>query len=305
MINANIFMNKKYWGEMTLTETYEPLSWGQLSLFEHLRGLFYKYLKHNESYYLSNNGSFVPQQLLEGSTQNDDIVDYFLSKKGWKKNDQYYLIVWDPVEANALSSLSYATHYFNKSLSFIYEGKTISIIHNLDYPYKNRNFVSAIHSTIKHITSHLGISMPFHNFTHLPMAYSQSLLSIKYGKINNVLKDYYLYEDYYFSHLIDTLKSNDNYHVETFCDPNIIKLREYDKKKGSDLLKTLLIYLKYSQNGVKTSEVLFIHRNTLNYRLKIIKKITGIDLNRVYNIDHLLLSCMLIYHHSISVVTKT
>ena len=60
---------------------------------------------------------------------------------------------------------------------------------------------------------------------------------------------------------------------------NIGELVEADRKDNSELLKTLHHYLNNNCNLLKTSESLFIHRNTLIYRLNLIR-------NKLYkNID--------------------
>lgn len=44
-------------------------------------------------------------------------------------------------------------------------------------------------------------------------------------------------------------------------------------------MKTLLVYLRHERNVVETAQVLVVHRNTLNYRVRKIEEITGMDLN--------------------------
>ncbi len=57
------------------------------------------------------------------------------------------------------------------------------------------------------------------------------------------------------------------------------KLLEYDKKNGTFLLVTLESFLQNNCNLQKTSKSAFLHINTLNYRLKRIHEVTGINLN--------------------------
>ena len=50
------------------------------------------------------------------------------------------------------------------------------------------------------------------------------------------------------------------------------------------LLETLFTYFEMNGNVSQTAEKLFIHRNTLQYRFRKIKEITGFD---IYHIDDL------------------
>lgn len=62
---------------------------------------------------------------------------------------------------------------------------------------------------------------------------------------------------------------------------NLGKLVEYDDKNGTDLLDTLEIYLNEDRNLRKTSEELYIHRNTLKYRVSRIEEILDRSLEGV------------------------
>ncbi len=46
-----------------------------------------------------------------------------------------------------------------------------------------------------------------------------------------------------------------------------------------NIFLTLKTYIEEDKNSIETSNKLFIHRNTTNYRLNKIKEITNIDLN--------------------------
>ncbi|UFJ39807.1 PucR family transcriptional regulator ligand-binding domain-containing protein [Brevibacillus humidisoli] len=57
------------------------------------------------------------------------------------------------------------------------------------------------------------------------------------------------------------------------------KLYSYDKENGSDLLKTLFFYLESGGSLIETANRLYIHRNSVKYRLERMKEIAGLDLN--------------------------
>lgn len=51
------------------------------------------------------------------------------------------------------------------------------------------------------------------------------------------------------------------------------KVKEYDAKYNMDILNTVLMYIKCDYDIIKTSEKLFLHKNTIRYRLKKIEAI--------------------------------
>ena len=63
--------------------------------------------------------------------------------------------------------------------------------------------------------------------------------------------------------------------LERFCLDAIGSLLDYDKENDTDLASTLRTFLEQNQNSTKTAKILFIHYNTLRYRLDRINTILG------------------------------
>jgi DNA-binding PucR family transcriptional regulator len=55
-------------------------------------------------------------------------------------------------------------------------------------------------------------------------------------------------------------------------------LAVYDRKRRGDLVRTLRVYLATGANAREAAERLFLHRNSLLYRLARIGELTGLDL---------------------------
>jgi DNA-binding PucR family transcriptional regulator len=55
-------------------------------------------------------------------------------------------------------------------------------------------------------------------------------------------------------------------------------LREHDRARGSDLVRTLRTYFAAGTNASEAADRLFLHRNSMLYRLERIQKLTGLDL---------------------------
>ena len=78
---------------------------------------------------------------------------------------------------------------------------------------------------------------------------------------------------------IDTILSHvdDKAVLDAYVDEHIGRLLQADEIKHGSLCETLERYLKNNCNAKKTAEEMFLHRNTLNYRLKKISEILGCD----------------------------
>ena len=52
-----------------------------------------------------------------------------------------------------------------------------------------------------------------------------------------------------------------------FCDPGVLELYKNDQENKTELLRTLQVYLDCGQNKARTARELFLHTNTVKYRL--------------------------------------
>lgn len=82
-----------------------------------------------------------------------------------------------------------------------------------------------------------------------------------------------LYQDVF----IRTITQSVN--LRAFVHPMLRRLQEYDQAHGTALLHTLCVYLLQEQNLHETACQLYIHRNTLVYRLQRIRTLLQLDLD--------------------------
>jgi len=81
--------------------------------------------------------------------------------------------------------------------------------------------------------------------------------------------------------------------LDAFCHPAVVTLRVYDRTHAVQLLPTLSAFLKNDRDVQLAAAKLFIHRNTLSYRLKKILEMCPLDLDD-FNTRHRLLESILI-----------
>ena len=107
----------------------------------------------------------------------------------------------------------------------------------------------------------------------LAKAYKEAQIAIEVGKVFDTERYVINYENLGIGRLIYQLPT-------TLCE---MFLQEVFKKNPIDALdqETLFTIYKFFENNLNVSETarkLFVHRNTLVYRLEKIKKLTGLDL---------------------------
>ncbi|MFO7695615.1 MAG: helix-turn-helix domain-containing protein [Anaerolineae bacterium] len=71
----------------------------------------------------------------------------------------------------------------------------------------------------------------------------------------------------------------DQTEVQRFYNDTLGRLVDYDREHNTDLVATLHAFFEQNANASETARKLFVHRNTLNYRLRRIAEIVGLDLD--------------------------
>ncbi|MGH8998509.1 MAG: PucR family transcriptional regulator [Acidimicrobiia bacterium] len=71
----------------------------------------------------------------------------------------------------------------------------------------------------------------------------------------------------------------DETEVDRFADEFLGALEEYDAGHGRELVHTLEAYYRCGRNFVATAEALFVHLNTVRYRLRRCSELTGLDVD--------------------------
>ncbi|MDF2877242.1 MAG: hypothetical protein K0S30_338 [Clostridia bacterium] len=97
--------------------------------------------------------------------------------------------------------------------------------------------------------------------------------------INSKRNNYeaYLYEELGFYKLVLDIK--DSQEMRAIYDETIGKLASYDKMHHTDYVEVLKLYLLENKSIAHVSKKLYIHRNTVTYKLKKIEELLEVDLN--------------------------
>jgi DNA-binding PucR family transcriptional regulator len=56
------------------------------------------------------------------------------------------------------------------------------------------------------------------------------------------------------------------------------RIEAYDRKHSSDLIRTLRVFFAANANASEAADRLYLHRNSLPYRLARVQELTGLDL---------------------------
>ncbi|MCR5545985.1 MAG: PucR family transcriptional regulator ligand-binding domain-containing protein [Lachnospiraceae bacterium] len=67
--------------------------------------------------------------------------------------------------------------------------------------------------------------------------------------------------------------------IVDYYNHTLLPLREYDSMNHSDLCQTLRCYLTHDGSVKETADELFVHRNTVNYKINKIEELLGIEMS--------------------------
>ncbi len=122
-----------------------------------------------------------------------------------------------------------------------------------------------------------GLGGPTESLNEWPAIYQQAVQAMKLGQRLGMssLVEYDSLGVYQLLTQLDDIPA-----VQQFCERIIGPLANYDKRHRSNLVNTIDAYFEHHGNISQTAEALFIHRNTLLYRLDRIRDLTGHDLSQ-------------------------
>ena len=140
--------------------------------------------------------------------------------------------------------------------NIIYEQQLIDLLEPLGYKYK------------------IGFSYNSARWDKLAFTYEEAQMSIFMAEqLGYPVPFAVAFQDMYLLKIIQSVPETKL--LEDYVHKTLDKLVEYDKVNGSDALEFLKVWITYSGNTQKIAAALYLHRNTVNYRINKIKEILG------------------------------
>ena len=217
-----------------------------------------------------------------------------LAQLRWKADDDYRIILVSlPPECHNVSHYLYdyenvfATSYFN-CLSLIFED-FIFIVLRGDACSISTQQLEMLENQLTLDNGICSIGTVFCEFSQIASSFRLAILPIQ---LNSREKRIYYYSDMMTAHVINALESV--LPLRTICNSAVLRLQKYDALHGTNLLATLEVYLMCNNSLQKAANRLFIHKNTMTYRLKSIEKAVKMDLTDPDERLSILLSCIIL-----------
>lgn len=293
-LGSKIYWDNTLIGYTFVFEEYSPISFKQMEFlpfisyimsdilskdpnFEGLHSSFSKKILNN---ILSSDGDFNYGQTLMQYSKIEFPKDMLcivleLSEKSQKKHR------YDQIKEQF-------KHIFINSFSTFYEKNLVCLVPDdktgIFSKEKSDKLKELFNSDILSIT----ISSSFSDIFRTKKYYTQCIKLQEILRNINVKKEIAYYKDYVFYTLL--LDINDRNILYDKIHDSLPLLRGYDKENGSSLYETLKTYLCCNCNSKDTAAKLYVHRNSLSYRINKIEELTGINFSDAATIFNLNLS---------------
>lgn len=141
------------------------------------------------------------------------------------------------------------------------------------------NLLAELERDFAELLISVGLSRPAARLGELGSAYSDAQKAVRMGRRAYGGGNVYDYRKMGVYRLLFT--HNDIDSLREFYEDYLAPLVQYDQKHGSDLVHTIEAYYQNNGNTLATAEQLYIHRNTLNYRLKRASETLGFNVDDV------------------------
>lgn len=172
-------------------------------------------------------------------------------------------------------------HKYKNFAIFLHDTEILVILAN----YKNEHMHDFINELINHLKVLLngkdnfciGIGKQTKSIRCLYKSYNQAKAIQKLQSKNKIDKSLIFYSDMGIFKLLMSIEDEEITHE--YYEHTIQAIKDYDKKNNSDLTDVLRSYLKNNGSVKETADELFIHRNTVNYKINKIEELLNMDLS--------------------------
>lgn len=187
--------------------------------------------------------------------------------------------------------------YANRLIFLLTADSKDDIIYLHNTIINNFQYIQSLHCA-QGQSMNMALSRIYTNLSQIKQCYREITMALSTKNLASLFPNRIIhYENLGIYRLLFELVKNES--LKDYCIKNIEPLITYDKHHSSNLLETLRLYFINNCHSAQTAQALFIHKNTLVYRLSVIKELLNTDLsNALKNLE--LFNSILLYDYLLS-----
>lgn len=200
---------------------------------------------------------------------------------GFNTEGLYFVAIFKIIDSLPINIKDeYVSNYIKMKLaqnniSYIldkYDKKIICVIMYEEKLNELKSVLKQINEEINvYVKSSLSLGGVYKSIFDVKESYEESIHVLDFYKYINNDIEFIDYEDIGFYKMLFDFKDIEK--LKQYRNKNLSKLVSHDENKSAELLETLKVYLFNNCNLINTSKALYIHRNTLIYRINKIKSV--------------------------------
>lgn len=262
-------------------------------LLLHITKIITKYLLINNNHQDINNLNSFFTSLINNEFNNETIfLEKYNSIIDKNKIYKFIIISVNNIDKKIIKTLEISLTYLFIDSTIIFKEEYIIIFLHNDINYEDINsffFKNKLYGIL---------STPILDFYNIYTIYNILKKLLNYLIINK--NEYILYKESDYIFLSTIISTNDNIVLLSLIHENILKLYKYDIDNNTSLCITLYTYIKCNRSLKECSKELYLHKNTITYRLNKIKDILDDNLDSsINNLNYL--HSILIINYLISI----
>jgi PucR family transcriptional regulator, proline-responsive transcriptional activator len=220
--------------------------------------------------------SEILKDLLSGIIKTEHELDFRMLTRTWKKSGRYQILLID-LHGKSEKYVQYIKNEIvgisQKIRHITFEDFELILLE--DNSFKNNELTKIIDYVTQHKLT-TGLSDTFSLLFDIKLHYEQAKKAIIYGgQFGGKDELTFKYSDYRFYDFLNECANS--LECSKFYHPVIAELELYDAEHKTNFFVTLLNYLECGRSIHKTCKKMFLHKNTVNYRIQRIKELFDID----------------------------
>ncbi len=291
-VSKTIFCHGGVFGHVFIIETNPSQSVCDIDVLEELGNLITLFIEHHYRTYptLGRHHEQTFKDLLSGKHLEREEIDSLLTLFSWEGDDPLQVLTFEldrDQGARDIGNVQVQVIENRLPAKCLVIGNCVVGVLNRSESRGTRD-LGQLESLCEQFGWNAGLSDVFSGIENIRPYYEQAFAALQIGTRKNRAEVLHHYHAYLLPHLRASLISQMEDPLLRHCD--VTTLERYDEETGSSLTETLHVYLRNERIMSKTSADLFMHRNSVMYRIDKIKQLIVSDLDDPDNRLALLIS---------------
>lgn len=217
------------------------------------------------------------RELLDGGAMDGEVARRRMSSMGHPLPSQMRVLVFRPSDPGRIISLSFLRSQllqcFRGSVGIVREGEEVHVVDGtLGIDAVSGRLSRAVYTSGLTI----GASWPFREVAGANVAWRQADAALRLSPAateGRVAR----FDDVIVPFVAEAAFAEPGERGSMLVPPRLRLLSEFDRRDGTELVRTLAAYLNCGRNVARAARALHVHKNSMYYRLQRISELAGID----------------------------